>query len=174
MDLDTRARCSCTATAPLGRHTDLNSCLCCSLRRCEGQARDCRGHYVRGVRGQGGESPGLIDNCSARRTAADQQQELGRLRVTRRAPTACELNVVEQGRNIERTTIVQDAWAGPCGTDSRMDLRPQGRHRHEPASHGQCDCRHRGRRRDAVDVYAGSSARWPRSLFDAATILVCK
>lgn len=56
---------------------------------------------------------GLIDNWL--RHVQDIQEkyggELETLESSRRADRLCELNVMEQVRNVARTTVVQDAWA---------------------------------------------------------------
>ncbi len=98
-------------------HTDLN---CLSVLQFAVDVLKVKHVIVCGHYGCGGvraamerESHGLIDNWlrHVQDVQRDHQKELraipqGNARVDR----LCELNVIEQVRNIGRTTIVQDAW----------------------------------------------------------------
>jgi carbonic anhydrase len=98
-------------------HTDLN---CLSVLQFAVDVLKVKHVIVCGHYGCGGvkaamerESHGLIDNWlrHVQDVQRDHQKELramppGKARVDR----LCELNVIEQVRNIGRTTIVQDAW----------------------------------------------------------------
>jgi carbonic anhydrase len=98
-------------------HTDLN---CLSVLQFAIEVLSVRHVIVCGHYGCGGiraaldkEKHGLIDNWL--RHVQDIQEkygsELGTLEISRRADRLCELNVMEQVRNVARTTVVQDAWA---------------------------------------------------------------
>ena len=98
-------------------HTDLN---CLSVLQFAIDVLRVRHVIVCGHYGCGGihaaldrEKHGLIDNWL--RHVQDIQEkygsELEALESARRADRLCELNVMEQVRNVARTTIVQDAWA---------------------------------------------------------------
>ena len=97
-------------------HTDLN---CLSVLQFAIDVLRVRHVIVCGHYGCGGihaaldrEKHGLIDNWL--RHVQDIQEkygsELEALESARRADRLCELNVMEQVRNVARTTIVQDAW----------------------------------------------------------------
>ena len=98
-------------------HTDLN---CLSVLQFAVDVLRVRHVIVCGHYGCGGihaaldrEKHGLIDNWL--RHVQDIQEkygsELEALESARRADRLCELNVMEQVRNVARTTVVQDAWA---------------------------------------------------------------
>ncbi|HSN40916.1 MAG TPA: carbonate dehydratase [Burkholderiales bacterium] len=98
-------------------HTDLN---CLSVLQFAIDVLHVRHVIVCGHYGCGGiraalekEQHGLIDNWL--RHVQDVQHkhggELDALEPAHRADRLCELNVLEQVRNVARTTIVQDAWA---------------------------------------------------------------
>lgn len=98
-------------------HTDLN---CLSVLQFAVDVLGVRHVIVCGHYGCGGihaaldrEKHGLIDNWL--RHVQDIQEkygsELETLESSRRADRLCELNVMEQVRNVARTTVVQDAWA---------------------------------------------------------------
>jgi len=98
-------------------HTDLN---CLSVLQFAIDVLGVRHVIVCGHYGCGGiraaldkEKHGLIDNWL--RHVQDIQEkyggELETLESSRRADRLCELNVMEQVRNVARTTVVQDAWA---------------------------------------------------------------
>jgi len=98
-------------------HTDLN---CLSVLQFAVDVLRVRHVIVCGHYGCGGihaaldrEKHGLIDNWL--RHVQDIQEkygsELEALESPRRADRLCELNVMEQVRNVARTTVVQDAWA---------------------------------------------------------------
>jgi carbonic anhydrase len=98
-------------------HTDLN-CLSVLQYAVEvlkvGHVIVC-GHYgCGGVRAaMDGNTHGLIDNWlrHVQDVERSHQAELSAIGdITRRADRLCELNVIEQVRNIARTTIVQDSW----------------------------------------------------------------
>jgi len=97
-------------------HTDLN---CLSVLQFAVDVLGVRHVIVCGHYGCGGiraaldkEKHGLIDNWL--RHVQDIQQryggELEAMETSGRADRLCELNVMEQVRNVARTTIVQDAW----------------------------------------------------------------
>jgi len=97
-------------------HTDLN---CLSVLQFAIDVLGVRHVIVCGHYGCGGiraaldkEKHGLIDNWL--RHVQDIQQryggELEAMETSGRADRLCELNVMEQVRNVARTTIVQDAW----------------------------------------------------------------
>ena len=98
-------------------HTDLN---CLSVLQFAVDVLKVKHVIVCGHYGCGGvraamdrESHGLIDNWlrHVQDVQRDHQRELRQCRDDRgRLDRLCELNVVEQVRNIGRTTIVQDAW----------------------------------------------------------------
>jgi len=73
------------------------------------------GHYgCGGVRAaMSNRAFGLIDNWlrPIKTIMAQNAEALGALDETARLDRLCELNVVEQARNVAATTIVQDAWA---------------------------------------------------------------
>ena len=97
-------------------HTDLN---CLSVLQFAIDVLGVRHVIVCGHYGCGGiraaldkEKHGLIDNW-LRHVQDIQQRYVGELEAiesSRRADRLCELNVMEQVRNVARTTIVQDAW----------------------------------------------------------------
>jgi len=98
-------------------HTDLN---CLSVLQFAVDVLRVRHVIVCGHYGCGGihaaldrKKHGLIDNWL--RHVQDIQEkygsELEALESARRADRLCELNVMEQVRNVARTTVVQDAWA---------------------------------------------------------------
>jgi carbonic anhydrase len=98
-------------------HTDLN---CLSVLQFAVDVLRVRHVIVCGHYGCGGihaaldrEKHGLIDNWL--RHVQDIQEkygsELEAMESARRADRLCELNVMEQVRNVARTTVVQDAWA---------------------------------------------------------------
>jgi carbonic anhydrase len=98
-------------------HTDLN---CLSVLQFAVDVLRVRHVIVCGHYGCGGihaaldrEKHGLIDNWL--RHVQDIQEkygsELEALESARRADRLCELNVMEQVRNVARTTVVQDTWA---------------------------------------------------------------
>ena len=98
-------------------HTDLN---CLSVLQFAVDVLKVRHVIVCGHYGCGGvraamerESHGLIDNWlrHVQDVQRDHQKELRTIpEIAARMDRLCELNVVEQVRNIARTTIVQDAW----------------------------------------------------------------
>ncbi len=98
-------------------HTDLN---CLSVLQFAVDVLKVTHVIVCGHYGCGGvraamerESHGLIDNWlrHVQDVQRDHQKELRAIASTdARVDRLCELNVVEQVRNIARTTIVQDAW----------------------------------------------------------------
>ncbi|KAA5604902.1 carbonate dehydratase [Roseospira marina] len=73
------------------------------------------GHYgCGGVRAaMSGRAFGLIDNWlrPIKTIMAQNADALSDLDEATRLDTLCELNVIEQSRNVAATTIVQDAWA---------------------------------------------------------------
>jgi len=98
-------------------HSDLN---CLSVLQFAIDVLRVRHIIVCGHYGCGGiraalddEKHGLIDNWL--RHVQDVKEkyrgELEALSTPRRVERLCELNVVEQVRNVARTTVVQDAWA---------------------------------------------------------------
>lgn len=98
-------------------HSDLN---CLSVLQFAIDVLRVRHVIVCGHYGCGGiraaldkDKHGLIDNWL--RHVQDVQQkhgaELDALDAARYADRLCELNVLEQVRNVARTTVVQDAWA---------------------------------------------------------------
>ena len=98
-------------------HSDLN---CLSVLQFAIDVLRVRHVIVCGHYGCGGiraaldkDKHGLIDNWL--RHVQDVQQkygaELNALDAARHADRLCELNVLEQVRNVARTTVVQDAWA---------------------------------------------------------------
>ena len=72
------------------------------------------GHYgCGGVKAALEETPhGLIDNWlrDIQETASIYREELSSLHGEEKIDRLCELNVIEQVRNVAHTTIVQDAW----------------------------------------------------------------
>ena len=98
-------------------HTDLN---CLSVLQFAVDVLNVKHVIVCGHYGCGGvraamerESHGLIDNWlrHVQDVQRDHQKELRAIAGdAARVDRLCELNVVEQVRNIARTTIVQDAW----------------------------------------------------------------
>jgi len=98
-------------------HTDLN---CLSVLQFAVDVLKVKHVIVCGHYGCGGvhaamdrESHGLIDNWlrHVQDVQRDHQRELRECpNDTSRLDRLCELNVIEQVRNIGRTTIVQDAW----------------------------------------------------------------
>lgn len=98
-------------------HTDLN---CLSVLQFAVDVLKVKHVIVSGHYGCGGvraamerESHGLIDNWlrHVQDVQRDHHRELKQIAdVNARVDRLCELNVVEQVRNIARTTIVQDAW----------------------------------------------------------------
>jgi len=98
-------------------HTDMN---CLSVLQYGVEVLRVRhvivcGHYeCGGVRGALSDQPhGLIDNWlrHVRDVAARHQDALERIAdLQRREDRLCELNVIEQVRNVCHTSIVQDAW----------------------------------------------------------------
>jgi carbonic anhydrase len=98
-------------------HTDLN---CLSVLQFAVDVLKVRHVIVCGHYGCGGvraamdrQSHGLIDNWlrHVQDVQRDHQKELRAIPTdAARVDRLCELNVVEQVRNIARTTIVQDAW----------------------------------------------------------------
>ncbi|MBX9812767.1 MAG: carbonate dehydratase [Burkholderiales bacterium] len=99
-------------------HTDLN---CLSVLQYAVDVLHVRHVIVCGHYGCGGiraaldqERHGLIDNW-LRHVQDVRQKYDGELatiaEASRRADRLCELNILEQVRNVARTTIVQDAWA---------------------------------------------------------------
>src|SRR5688572_4723992 len=98
-------------------HTDLN---CLSVLQFAVDVLKVKHVIVCGHYGCGGvkaamerESHGLIDNWlrHVQDVQRDHQKELRAIAEDKaRVDRLCELNVIEQVRNIGRTTIVQDAW----------------------------------------------------------------
>jgi carbonic anhydrase len=98
-------------------HTDLN---CLSVLHFAVEVLKVKhvivcGHYgCGGVRAAlAGQSHGLIDNWlrHVQDVERDYEDELAMIKDRpARENRLCELNVVEQVRNVARTTIVQDAW----------------------------------------------------------------
>ena len=98
-------------------HTDLN---CLSVLQFAVDVLKVKHVIVCGHYGCGGvraamerESHGLIDNWlrHVQDVQRDHQKELRAIPEAKaRVDRLCELNVIEQVRNIGRTTIVQDAW----------------------------------------------------------------
>ncbi len=79
------------------------------------------GHYgCGGVKAALEETPhGLIDNWlrNIRDIASEHASELSQIgEMERKVDRLCELNVVEQVRNVANTTVIQDAWrrGQPC------------------------------------------------------------
>jgi carbonic anhydrase len=98
-------------------HTDLN---CLSVLQFAVEVLKVRhiivcGHYgCSGVQAAlAGTRLGLVDNWLRHvQDVADQHGAyLGRLATEQRAPALAELNVIDQVRNVCRTSVVQDAWA---------------------------------------------------------------
>jgi carbonic anhydrase len=103
-------------------HTDLN---CLSVLQFAVDVLKVKHVIVCGHYGCGGiraaldrNSHGLIDNWlrHVQDVQRDHQKELAAIKDDReKVDRLCELNVIEQVRNIARTTIVQDAWRGGHG-----------------------------------------------------------
>jgi carbonic anhydrase len=100
-------------------HTDMN---CLSVLQYAVEILKIRhiivcGHYgCGGVRAALENQPhGLIDNwlCPIREVHRNHSEELLRLpTIEEKADLLCELNVIEQVKNVANTTIVQNAWKG--------------------------------------------------------------